>query len=150
MIATGEKGAKKSVGKHWRRGVAKMMVELVKRQCAGRRTWPDGQQSECLWWCFESRKPEWKARRRSRYSSRSIFRRRHRRVTSRALHQHLQVLPYSSPNRYYPRLEIPSQHTLAISLRMSNSVKLYVYDLSNGLARQLSQQLTGRQIDGIW
>ncbi|KAF8158518.1 thioredoxin family protein [Crassisporium funariophilum] len=30
------------------------------------------------------------------------------------------------------------------------SVKLYVYDLSNGMARQLSQQLTGRQIDGIW
>ncbi|KAJ3516963.1 hypothetical protein NLJ89_g788 [Agrocybe chaxingu] len=29
-------------------------------------------------------------------------------------------------------------------------VKLYVYDLSNGLARQLSRQLTGRQIDGIW
>ncbi|KZP33435.1 DUF862-domain-containing protein [Athelia psychrophila] len=31
-----------------------------------------------------------------------------------------------------------------------SSVKLYVYDLSNGLARQMSQQLTGRQIDGIW
>lgn len=30
------------------------------------------------------------------------------------------------------------------------SVKLYVYDLSNGLAKQLSRQLTGRQIDGIW
>ena len=30
------------------------------------------------------------------------------------------------------------------------SVKLYVYDLSNGMARQLSQQLTGRQIDGVW
>ena len=29
-------------------------------------------------------------------------------------------------------------------------VKLYVYDLSNGLARQMSRQLTGRQIDGIW
>lgn len=29
-------------------------------------------------------------------------------------------------------------------------IKLYVYDLSNGLARQLSMQLTGRQIDGIW
>ncbi|KIY45654.1 DUF862-domain-containing protein [Fistulina hepatica ATCC 64428] len=29
-------------------------------------------------------------------------------------------------------------------------VKLYVYDLSNGLARSLSRQLTGRQIDGIW
>ena len=29
-------------------------------------------------------------------------------------------------------------------------VQLYVYDLSNGLAKQLSRQLTGRQIDGIW
>ncbi|KAJ7043961.1 PPPDE putative peptidase domain-containing protein [Mycena alexandri] len=29
-------------------------------------------------------------------------------------------------------------------------VQLYVYDLSNGLAKQLSAQLTGRQIDGIW
>ncbi|KAI9484947.1 PPPDE putative peptidase domain-containing protein [Zychaea mexicana] len=29
-------------------------------------------------------------------------------------------------------------------------VKLYVYDLSNGLARQMSMSLTGRQIDGIW
>ncbi|KAF8968944.1 PPPDE putative peptidase domain-containing protein [Flammula alnicola] len=33
---------------------------------------------------------------------------------------------------------------------MSFPVKLYVYDLSNGMARQLSRQLTGRQIDGIW
>ncbi|KAG9315613.1 Choline/Carnitine o-acyltransferase-domain-containing protein [Chiua virens] len=33
---------------------------------------------------------------------------------------------------------------------MSTPVQLYVYDLSNGLARQLSLQLTGRQIDGIW
>ena len=31
-----------------------------------------------------------------------------------------------------------------------SSVKLYVYDLSNGLARQLSLQMTGKQIDGIW
>ncbi|KAI8986183.1 DUF862-domain-containing protein [Trametes punicea] len=29
-------------------------------------------------------------------------------------------------------------------------VQLYVYDLSNGLAKQLSRQSTGRQIDGIW
>ncbi|KAI0029169.1 PPPDE putative peptidase domain-containing protein [Vararia minispora EC-137] len=29
-------------------------------------------------------------------------------------------------------------------------VKLYVYDLSGGLAAQLSRQLTGRQIDGVW
>ncbi|KAI5122453.1 hypothetical protein M0805_008764 [Coniferiporia weirii] len=33
---------------------------------------------------------------------------------------------------------------------MSSPVKLYVYDLSNGLAKQLSLQLTGKQIDGIW
>ncbi|KZS90471.1 DUF862-domain-containing protein [Sistotremastrum niveocremeum HHB9708] len=31
-----------------------------------------------------------------------------------------------------------------------SSVKLYVYDLSNGMARNMSLQLTGRQIDGIW
>jgi hypothetical protein len=30
------------------------------------------------------------------------------------------------------------------------AVQLYIYDLSNGMARQLSRQLTGRQIDGIW
>ena len=35
-------------------------------------------------------------------------------------------------------------------LIMSSPVELYVYDLSNGMARQLSMQLTGRQIDGIW
>lgn len=29
-------------------------------------------------------------------------------------------------------------------------VELYVYDLSNGLAKRLSRQLTGKQIDGIW
>ena len=33
---------------------------------------------------------------------------------------------------------------------MTSSVKLYVYDLSNGLAKQLSLQLTGKQIEGIW
>ncbi|KAJ7644245.1 PPPDE putative peptidase domain-containing protein [Roridomyces roridus] len=33
---------------------------------------------------------------------------------------------------------------------MTSPVKLYIYDLSNGLAKQLSAQLTGRQIDGIW
>ncbi|CAM0140013.1 hypothetical protein VKS41_007315 [Umbelopsis sp. WA50703] len=30
------------------------------------------------------------------------------------------------------------------------SVKLYVYDLSQGMAKQMSLGLTGRQIDGIW
>ena len=29
-------------------------------------------------------------------------------------------------------------------------VQLYVYDLSRGMARQMSMALTGRQIDGIW
>ncbi|KAG2145882.1 PPPDE putative peptidase domain-containing protein [Suillus clintonianus] len=33
---------------------------------------------------------------------------------------------------------------------MSAPVKIYVYDLSKGLAGQLSLQLTGRQIDGVW
>ena len=33
---------------------------------------------------------------------------------------------------------------------MTSPVQLYVYDLSNGLARQLSGQLLGRQVDGIW
>ncbi|KAF8650336.1 hypothetical protein AX16_005277 [Volvariella volvacea WC 439] len=33
---------------------------------------------------------------------------------------------------------------------MSSPVKLYVYDLSRGMARQMSLQLTGRHIDGIW
>lgn len=31
-----------------------------------------------------------------------------------------------------------------------SKVELYVYDLSNGLARQMSLQLTGKQLDGIW
>jgi len=29
-------------------------------------------------------------------------------------------------------------------------VKLYVYDLSGGLAATMSRALVGRQIDGIW
>ncbi|KAJ3877193.1 PPPDE putative peptidase domain-containing protein [Lentinula edodes] len=33
---------------------------------------------------------------------------------------------------------------------MPEPVKLYVYDLSSGMAKQMSLQLTGRQIDGIW
>lgn len=33
---------------------------------------------------------------------------------------------------------------------MSEPVKLYVYDLSQGMARSMSRQLTGKQIDGIW
>ena len=33
---------------------------------------------------------------------------------------------------------------------MGHPVKLYVYDLSGGMARAMSRQLTGIQIDGIW
>ncbi|EPB87331.1 hypothetical protein HMPREF1544_05856 [Mucor circinelloides 1006PhL] len=33
---------------------------------------------------------------------------------------------------------------------MAEPVKLYVYDLSQGMARSMSRQLTGKQIDGIW
>ncbi|KAG1144086.1 hypothetical protein G6F37_008694 [Rhizopus arrhizus] len=33
---------------------------------------------------------------------------------------------------------------------MSEPVKLYVYDLSQGLAKSMSLALTGKQIDGIW
>ncbi|KAI8987973.1 PPPDE putative peptidase domain-containing protein [Mycotypha africana] len=33
---------------------------------------------------------------------------------------------------------------------MAEPVKLYVYDLSQGMARTMSLQLTGKQIDGIW
>lgn len=33
---------------------------------------------------------------------------------------------------------------------MSEPVKLYVYDLSQGMARTMSRSLTGKQIDGIW
>ncbi|KAK5620132.1 Desumoylating isopeptidase 1 [Crenichthys baileyi] len=32
----------------------------------------------------------------------------------------------------------------------SFSVKLYIYDLSRGMARQLSPVMLGRQLDGIW
>ncbi|XP_031571361.1 uncharacterized protein LOC116305562 [Actinia tenebrosa] len=32
----------------------------------------------------------------------------------------------------------------------TNAVKLYIYELSNGLARQMSPLLLGKQIDGIW
>ena len=29
-------------------------------------------------------------------------------------------------------------------------VKLHVYDLSGGMAKAMSQQLVGKQIDGVW
>jgi len=30
------------------------------------------------------------------------------------------------------------------------TVVLYLYDLSNGLAKAMSRRLVGKQIDGIW
>ena len=33
---------------------------------------------------------------------------------------------------------------------MSFPVSLHVYDLSGGMAKAMSQQLVGKQIDGIW
>lgn len=46
-----------------------------------------------------------------------------------------------------PRTTHPS-HSSSISTM--SSVQLYVYDLSNGMARMMSLPLTGKQIDGIW
>lgn len=39
------------------------------------------------------------------------------------------------------------QHSIT---NMPSPVKLYVYDLSNGMVRAMSMQVVGRQIDGIW
>ena len=33
---------------------------------------------------------------------------------------------------------------------MSFPVTLHIYDLSQGLAKQMSKQLVGKQIDGVW
>lgn len=41
-------------------------------------------------------------------------------------------------------------HTSRILTTTMSKVLLYVYDLSNGLARQLSLPLTGKFIEGIW
>jgi hypothetical protein len=46
-------------------------------------------------------------------------------------------------------LFITSSVTLSIT-DMPSPVKLYVYDLSNGMVRAMSMQVVGRQIDGIW
>ena len=43
-----------------------------------------------------------------------------------------------------------STKNAAIGWTIKMEVKLYVYDLSRGLARQMSAQIVGRQIDGIW
>lgn len=51
---------------------------------------------------------------------------------------------------------LPSYPSLKYKMSVANSevqtypVQLYVYDLSNGLARSLSRQLTGRQFDAIY
>jgi hypothetical protein len=46
-------------------------------------------------------------------------------------------------------LFITSSATLSIT-DMPSPVKLYVYDLSNGMVRAMSMQVVGRQIDVIW
>ncbi len=46
-------------------------------------------------------------------------------------------------------IEILSMNVLALH-QEGEKVELYVYDLSQGLARQLSVQLFGKGIDGIW
>lgn len=33
---------------------------------------------------------------------------------------------------------------------MSFLVQLNIYDISNGMARQFSRQMIGKQVDGIW
>lgn len=56
------------------------------------------------------------------------------------------------PSYILPSHILPS-HVLPIHPRishMASPVKLYIYDLSQGMARQMSMSLTGRQIDGIW
>jgi hypothetical protein len=58
-----------------------------------------------------------------------------------------------SPIKYSYTLVSPQYSTIIDHLflePMSTPVKLYVYDLSNGMAKQLSRQLTGRQIEGLW
>jgi hypothetical protein len=51
---------------------------------------------------------------------------------------------------YYKKtVLISSKATFAITT-MTSPVKLYVYDLSRGMARAMSMQFLGRQIDGIW
>ncbi len=46
-------------------------------------------------------------------------------------------------------IEILSMNVLEMH-QEGEKVELYVYDLSQGLARQLSVQLLGKGIDGIW
>jgi hypothetical protein len=51
----------------------------------------------------------------------------------------------------YTLLELAgSRHCQQRINTIMSKVLLYVYDLSNGMARALSLPLTGKQIDGIW
>lgn len=47
---------------------------------------------------------------------------------------------------HLPHISTP----LYASTMAAQPVKLYVYDLSRGMARTMSQAITGTQIDGIW
>ncbi|GJJ15677.1 hypothetical protein Clacol_009955 [Clathrus columnatus] len=64
--------------------------------------------------------------------------------------------PYTSKAQFEKVMETPvgvewnSRDTFQKQTLPRVLKKLYVYDLSNGLARQMSRQLTGKQIDGIW
>ena len=53
------------------------------------------------------------------------------------------------PRTVYLFITCSATHILYIT-DMSSPVKLYVYDLSNGMVRAMSMQVVGRQIDGIW
>ncbi len=61
-------------------------------------------------------------------------------------HRHIRVVSH----KLYRSVYITSDTDTSPSTTMSSPVKLYVYDLSNGMVRAMSMQLVGRQIDGIW
>ena len=64
------------------------------------------------------------------------------------------ILPFYSRREgcLLPRLHHHSPQPFAPSvlLAMSHPVQLYIYDLSNGMARMLSRQLTGTHFDAIY
>lgn len=39
---------------------------------------------------------------------------------------------------------------MGLKKELRNSIKLQVYDVSNGMAKMMSLPLLGKQIDGIW
>lgn len=49
--------------------------------------------------------------------------------------------PQPPPGRPHPAMDSPP---------MLHSVKLYIYDLSKGMARRLSPIMLGKQLEGIW